>query len=262
MGFLDRMVSDMIRRETGFNPRRIVRRVGGRNILLMGAAAVAGGLLTQAARSQIVGAGQSSTGQSSTGVTREPPRASGGSGATALPPLPVLPPLPMAPGPASTMPTPHAEPQAAPEGAVARDYEEPSVSTEAQGSEPAEAAEPPRELLFAILRTMVAASLADGVLNANERQLIETRLQEADLSEPQAARVLQDLNFPATSGELAMLLPAGEDPETLLQFGVLIARADGALSETERRWLHGLADALRVPRERVDHLERDIFPSA
>ena len=86
MGFLDRLVSDMIHRETGFNARRLVRRVGGKNILLLGGAALAGGVLASTQTRH-----QRSAATTQAGTTLPPTK----SGPASLPPLPQgLPPTP------------------------------------------------------------------------------------------------------------------------------------------------------------------------
>jgi uncharacterized membrane protein YebE (DUF533 family) len=88
MAFLDNLLSDLIRNSTGFNAKPFVRAVGGKNILLLGGAVIAGALAAEKMRSQ-------------------PPAA--GAGAPPLPPLPPvpssepvppLPPLPAAAPPA------------------------------------------------------------------------------------------------------------------------------------------------------------------
>jgi len=221
MGFLDRMVSDMIRRETGFNARRIVRRVGGRNILLLGGAALAGGVLAAQARSQRA--------TSSAGATSLPPTSSG-----AMPP-PDLPPLP----PADLPPLPTGE-QALPETAASEE-------------------EIPGELTYAIVRTMVAAALADGELAPEEKEAIDRRLAESGLSDEQIAQVRRDLIVPASVEELAAQLPEGEDPEVLAEFAVLVGRADGVQNELETAWLRSLASALDLPETKIDELTNEIF---
>jgi uncharacterized membrane protein YebE (DUF533 family) len=87
MGLLDSLVSDLIRSSTGFNAKPFVRAVGGKNILLLGGAAIAGAIAADKMR------GQQQPGAS-------PP----------LPPLPAsevlppLPPLPPATAPESQLP--------------------------------------------------------------------------------------------------------------------------------------------------------------
>jgi uncharacterized membrane protein YebE (DUF533 family) len=76
MAFLDNLLSDLIRNSTGFNAKPFVRAVGGKNILLLGGAAIAAEKMRQQ--------------QPAAGVPPVPP----------LPPLPsteVVPPLPPLP---------------------------------------------------------------------------------------------------------------------------------------------------------------------
>jgi uncharacterized membrane protein YebE (DUF533 family) len=82
MGFLDSLVSDLIRSSTGFNAKPFVRAVGGKNLLLLGGAAIAGAIAAEKMRGQQPGA--------------TPP----------LPPLPgeATPPLPPLPVPAVSEP--------------------------------------------------------------------------------------------------------------------------------------------------------------
>lgn len=232
MGFLDRMVSDMIKRETGFNARRIVRRVGGRNLLMLGGAAIAGGVLASQAHSRSRSAAQAA------GATTLPPTRSVGGTGPGLPPVPQatpdLPPVPQAAAELPPLPT--------------------------AGGESAEvAAEIPGELLYAIVRTMVAAALADGELAPEEKRAIDERLSESGLSADQIAQVRRDLIVPASVEELAELLPEGEDPEVLAEFAVLVGRADGVHNELETAWLQSLAQALALPGERIDQLTSEIF---
>jgi uncharacterized membrane protein YebE (DUF533 family) len=70
MAFLDNLISDLIRNSTGFNAKPFVRAVGGKNILLLGGAAIAGAIAAEKMRQQPA------------------------SGAPPLPPLPPLPALP------------------------------------------------------------------------------------------------------------------------------------------------------------------------
>jgi uncharacterized membrane protein YebE (DUF533 family) len=82
MAFLDNLISDLIRNSTGFNAKPFVRAVGGKNILLLGGAAIAGAIAAEKMRQQ----------QPASGAPPLPP----------LPPLPTtetvppLPPLPTA----------------------------------------------------------------------------------------------------------------------------------------------------------------------
>lgn len=57
MAFLDNLLSDLIRNSTGFNAKPFVRAVGGKNILLLGGAVIAGAIAAEKMRSQQPAAG-------------------------------------------------------------------------------------------------------------------------------------------------------------------------------------------------------------
>jgi uncharacterized membrane protein YebE (DUF533 family) len=92
MPFLDNLLSDLIRSSTGFNAKPFVRAVGGKNILLLGGAAIAGALAAEKMRSQ-------------------PP-------VPGAPPLPGPPPPPLPSAATSVPPVPPPVPSAVPETAL------------------------------------------------------------------------------------------------------------------------------------------------
>ena len=59
-----------------------------------------------------------------------------------------------------------------------------------------EGTEPPREVTYAIVRTMVAAALADGHLAAEEKELVHKRLGESGFTEEETRQIHQDLALP------------------------------------------------------------------
>ena len=194
MAFLDRFVSDIIKKSTGFNTRSFVRTVGGKNILFLGGAAVAAALAAD-----------------KLGGSQKPSQ-------PAVPPVPndALPPIPPPPP-------------------------------------------PPQELLFAIVRTMVAASLADGQQHDDEKALINSRLEESGLSLEQIQQVHSDLATPPTSAELAALVDNAHDKELLYRFGALVVLADDNVSDDEKAWLTEIATALGIDPARRQALDREIF---
>lgn len=240
MGFIEKMISEAIRRETGFNPRRLIRRVGGRNILLAGGAALAGGLLASQARSQQQAAGYAPA----PSPTVDPARTSASSAASRS--QAPLPPPPPAPPPAAPLP---------PLPRVAEERRDEAASS----AEPEGTASLPSEVRYAITRTMVAAALADGELARDEKSMIDEQLAAGDLEESQVAQIRRDLVVPPSALELADTLPDGEAPELLLQFALLTTRADGELSPRERTWLQGLANALGLRGQAVEQVEKDLF---
>lgn len=238
MGFLDRFVSGMIQDATGFNARKLVRRVGGKRILMMGGAALGGALLADKMQSSGPGADRSAARPSS---TLTPPTASTHEPPTSLPPLPTA---------ASA-----AAPAAAPP-------ELPPLPVPA-GSEPVErveaSEEPPASVVFAIVRTMVAAALADGELSADEKELIQSQLADSSLTPEQVQQVHRDLVLPASVSELADLV-RDDDPEVLYRFGALVAGTHGHFSDHEREWLGSLGQALAIPTTRQREIEGELFP--
>ena len=265
MGFLDSMVGELIRRETGFNAKPLLRKIGGRRLMMMGGAALAGGMLAQQANKQGAFGGSMLGGTGGGAVGGGPP-----SGA-ALPPTPGqvpsttpdrvppeaptnLPPLPPPPGGPSTA--------VAPPDVAAPSEVPPMPITEAE-LEDGDA--PPVELLYVVVRTMIAAALADGELSDQEKAAIESHLDDSGLTDVQQKQIRRDLVIAPAVGELAGMLPDGEDPEVLLQFAILVLRADHSLEEIELQWLSRLAVALGVEetraKELVQELASDLFES-
>jgi uncharacterized membrane protein YebE (DUF533 family) len=209
MGLLDGLVSDLIRSSTGFNARPFVRAVGGKNILLLGGAAIAAAL-----------AAEKMSGQGSQGNQVAPPP----------PPLP-----PPVPGTEAVVPPPLPLPQESAETAL------------------------PQDVLFAIVRTLVAGALADGDMHGEEKKLVEKRLGEGGLTAEQTERIRKDLVFPASVEEIASLVKSAEDRELLFRFGALVVLADGEASAPEKTWLESLGRALGLPPERRRALEAEVF---
>ena len=219
MGFLDKVVSDLVKSSTGFNARGLVRTVGGKNILLLGGAALAGAFAADKMGSQ----------------STSPPPVPGGSSA--------VPPLPPVPGSASQ--------DAGPPPPL------PPLPTETVSSSTEEL---PRDVLYAVVRTMVAAALADGHMADEEKELIHKHLGESGLDPDQIAQIHKDLVLPTSHKELSSLVSSGQDGELLYRFGVLVALADQKVSEHEKAWLEQLAVELKIPPQRRAEIEKEIFP--
>lgn len=233
MGFLDNMVSGLIRESTGYDTRqirRLVRRIGGSRLLMAGGAAVAGALAAQHLNKSGKSGEASSVASrwTGTGAATPPPPPSGGPVPPDLPPLPPLP-------------------------------------TSGSTAEGEATADPPRELLFAVVRTMAAAALADGEMAPEERAVLEGNLDDSGLDPEQIQRVRKDLVLPPTPGELAEMvedLPevqAAEARETLFRAAALIVHADREVGETEATWLGKLAGELGLSPEQANTLRAQVF---
>ena len=236
MGFLDRMISNLIQDNTGINARRMVRKIGGGKLLALGGAALAAGIFAEKKGMFGQGAGQQAA----------PPLPAG---APAAPP----PPLPEGtqPGAAAAAPPPPPIPGAAPPPPPPIPGAAPAAADDAD--------ELPQEVTYAIVRTMVAAALADGHMGREEKAMIHKHLGESGLSEEQTRQIHQDLVLPPSPADLAALAPAAEAREILYRFGALVVLADQEVSDLERRWLERLATAFELGDEQKAALEAEIF---
>lgn len=239
MGFLDRMISDLIQDNTGINARRLVRKIGGGKILAMGGAAIAASVLAEK---------HGMFGRGGAGATAQP-AAPPASPAAPPPPIPgaaaAPPPPPIPAGPTAAAPPPPPVPG-------------PAAETTAPADEAA-SDDLPLETTYAIVRTMVAAALADGNLAPEEKAIIQKHLGESGFSEAQTRQIHQDLVLPPSLDELAALAPAAEAREALYRFAALVVLADQQVSDLERRWLDRLAGTFGFSDDRKAALEAEIF---
>jgi uncharacterized membrane protein YebE (DUF533 family) len=209
MGFLDKMVADLVADSTGLPVRGLVRRAGVKNLLLVGGAVAAGGVAAGALANR----------------SRQP------SGAPATPPPPPphaqpaaanLPPVPTAQAPPNLPPVPVPPPGPAP---------------------PATADDPDPDTLYAMIRAMVGAALADGSMAPEERAAIQNHLGDSGLSAERQQQVHRDLVLPPTPTEIAAHCPEpGREP--VYRSAVLVTLSDRDLSPLERQYLDRLAEAL------------------
>lgn len=264
MGFLDRLVADVIARQTGLPVRGLVRRAG------VGKLVAAGGMLAAGAaavdwmqRRQGPQATGGTTGAapfgSSVGAAPSWPVPGMGSGERHLgvhgPSTASLPP-PLSPVPQLPVPTmpPSSVPGSVPPPLPNMAY--PAGNGDAEGMVGSSDETSP-ELRFALARTVIAAALADGVLSDQEREQIEQHLGEAtDLPPDQLERLRRDLVLPATVSELARLATDINAATAIFRCAALILRADGSVDRLENTWLSHLGDALGLPaeaRERITH---------
>ncbi|MEO1086289.1 MAG: DUF533 domain-containing protein [Acidobacteriota bacterium] len=152
-----------------------------------------------------------------------------------------MPPIPGAP--------PAATPDAAPEPAT---LETPTPEATAEPEIPA-------ELTYAIVRAMVAASLADGRLDKREKSLVLDRVEGSDLALEHKQQVHRDLVLPPTPAELADMVSEAGEREAVYRLAGLVVLADGELSDLERGFLDRLSDAFDFDAAQKASLEAEIF---
>jgi len=95
-----------------------------------------------------------------------------------------------------------------------------------------------------LLRAMIAAARADGVVDRAERTAIAAQLDAAGLSAAERDQVLADFDTPATIEQLS---DAARDPILRAQLYAAAFAAAGEVSAGERAWLDRLAQALKLP---------------
>ena len=214
MGFLDRIVANLIADSTGLPVRGLVRKVGVGKLLIGGAALAAGGVVIAKMRERSTDAAP----------TPPPPLLPPTPGAE-TPPLPPLPPLPEIPKPRE-------------------------AETEVDLGP---------DLSAAIVRTMIAAALADGHLSEPEREAIHSNLKDSGLSPEQISQAHSDLLNPASPATLASLTRQDSDGEILYRSAFLIIMADKERVETERSWLNDFARRLGLDETRKTTIEDDLI---
>ena len=94
-----------------------------------------------------------------------------------------------------------------------------------------------------LLRAMIAAARADGVVDRAERTAIAAQLDAAGLSATERDQVLADFDAPASIEQLAQ---GARDPILKAQLYAAAFAAVGEVSEAERAWLDRLAQALKL----------------
>jgi uncharacterized membrane protein YebE (DUF533 family) len=104
-----------------------------------------------------------------------------------------------------------------------------------------------------LLRAMIAAAKADGVVDAAERAHVAARLDAAGLSPEERDFVLADLDRPLAPEALAA---AVRDPMLAAQVYAAAVAAMGAIAPAERAWLDRLAAALRLDRGAAAAIEQ------
>ncbi len=295
MGFLDKVLGDLMRDHSGRRARRLLRQVGAKKLLLAGGVLAGDALLnpaTGAPRGSGYGFTKGEDARTSTPPPAVPPAGlppvpgvaagpglprgtaqplSGGAGESPAgrtpaaapgsvpPPGAVPPPLDAAAEPGQDFDAAPAPPPPPPPDA------DPTVAEEGRGADaPGPEADEdevtlPPGLTFAAVRTMIAAALSDGHLGSEERSAVERRLEEADLSPQEVARIHKDLVLPASVRELAELAPAAVERELLYQLAAAVVAADGQMLAPESDWLRGLALAFEIDEGRARDLEGDVL---
>jgi uncharacterized membrane protein YebE (DUF533 family) len=117
----------------------------------------------------------------------------------------------------------------------------------------------PQPLLYAIIRTMVAAALADGQLKPAEKQAIHTHLGDSGLGQAEVQQIHQDLVIPPSPEELAAQVPDPQQRPVLYRAALMVIRADKQVAEIETAWLQRFAATLGFDEAYRVELESDLL---
>ena len=253
MGFLDKLLTDMVSNATGgaklpglgksMSVGKLTRMAGRNKGLLMTAAGAAlAGVAAGAVATRAAGSGASGT--APPGPPPMPP--------PGPPPMPPPGPPPMPPPGPPPMPPPGPPPMPPPVQAAPP----PTLAAQTASAGNSEEDLPP-EVTFAIVRTMVAAALADGNMAPEERGVITRRLGESGMTAEQQQQIQQEMALPLQPNELAALAPDGETRELFYRVAALVVMSDRQVADLERGWLARLAQACEIPETRCRELEQE-----
>ncbi len=93
-----------------------------------------------------------------------------------------------------------------------------------------------------VIRSMIAAAAADGLIDGNEREAILGRAQDAGLHADDLAALRQELAQPLSMPELLAQTPAHLAAEVYAAALITIS----VDTEAERRWMQRLAEGLKL----------------
>ena len=129
-----------------------------------------------------------------------------------------------------------------------------------RGGEPAKAENTPftnvdEDEARLMLRAMVAATVADGTVDAAERRRLDEAVDAAGLDRDGRAWLEKELADPASVDEIADPVT---DPEAAARIYAAARLAIDADTLQERQFLRMLAEALDVPEEARGHVDREL----
>ena len=117
---------------------------------------------------------------------------------------------------------------------------------------PLPAATPANDHALLLVRAMIAAALADGTLDATERQTIIGRLEAAGINAEELHFLDAEIARPWSPGQFAAAAP---NPEQRAEIYLASALAIDADTDAERTYLRYLAATLSLDDKLIAHLE-------
>lgn len=117
----------------------------------------------------------------------------------------------------------------------------PIVTDNGEEQEPAR-----EETALCMIRVMIAAAHADGVLDQDEEKAILDKLKDAGLSSEEKLFLLEELHTPRSISQLTAGIT---NPSTAKSMYMLAVSAIEIDTDAERQWLNELGDQLRLSPE-------------
>jgi len=108
-----------------------------------------------------------------------------------------------------------------------------------------------------LIRAMIAAANADGIIDHTERENILKRLQTIDLSPEEHRFIVQELLSPA---DLETIVSSVNRPDLARQVYMASMMAVEVDTEKERRYMEDLANRLGLDKPTVDQIQRSLEP--
>lgn len=106
----------------------------------------------------------------------------------------------------------------------------------------------------AIVKSLISIAWVDGVVAAEETEVIEALLQAFGASETDAEELREYARTPRSLDEIPLTDLSADDRRVLLQHAVLLSFADGEQSAPEQEAIHQLAAKLRIPEDEAASL--------
>jgi uncharacterized membrane protein YebE (DUF533 family) len=107
-----------------------------------------------------------------------------------------------------------------------------------------------------LVRAMIAAANADGHIDEQEKQTIQGKLAELQISPESIAKLQSELAAPLTPEQLGSMVDSQAAASEVYLLTSLVVDEQ---SDVERRYLNRLATALRLPADLATQLEREAF---
>ncbi|MGE3645498.1 MAG: tellurite resistance TerB family protein [Beijerinckiaceae bacterium] len=108
---------------------------------------------------------------------------------------------------------------------------------------------------LSLIRAMISAANADGVITDDEKQVINAQLGTMELDEEGRAFVQNAVENPATAAQIAAL---ADGPEQGVQLYLMSRLAINPDEESEKAYLAQLAESLGLDADLVAHLEQQV----